>query len=846
MKTLLLSGSTLVLAAAAATAASAQGAATVPPGATGDAIEAVVVTGTRTTGLRAVDSPAPVQVLGNDILKRTGSIDLVQSLAANVPSLQAQFNGGDQEEFTMSYKLRGLSPNDTLVLINGVRRHPSANIAVGGGPFGGGQAPDIAFIPPGAIDHVEVLTDGAAAQYGTDAIAGVVNIILKKNNRGGSISAQGGQYYKNDGLQTDLSINLGLAPTDKSFVNMTFESKYHGLSFFGDVDPRVVIRSATDTTNTTRLANYPLIKTFPFYPYVNRIAGDGQAQQQNFLFNAGYDVTPDIQFFSFGSIGYHDGRGYENYRVPTAVVSKAGVPFYPAGFEPMENNRDTDYALTIGAKGNIGSDTTWSIQSVYGRDYERIWVLGSGNADLYYDTGKTPTNFHDGDFTNTQWTNTVDLTRTLPLWGMPEPMTLAAGAEYRIDSYQIKAGDPASYYASGAPLGNGGGAQSFYGYGPSDAGYHQRQNLAGYFDFALTPIKGLKFDGAVRYESYSDFGEATVVKATARYDVNEMIAFRGTASTGFRAPSLGEEFYSGINVGPTSIGGIFAPNSSGAKFLGLSGLRPETSTNYSVGVVTHFVPRLTMTVDAYSINIENRIVMSGSFYGFNAAGGTVSPSVLQALAAIGVPTPPSILNATSGSVSVQSFVNGAATLTRGVDFLATYPMDYGAWGHVDYSLSANYSNTGVSSVNKPPSNVNQAVQLLDQTAIADMTTASPKYRFTFSGYWTKGPFSLNLRENFYGASYQVQQNDATGDYQKIPIDATATTDIELSYEVIHGVKLSAGANNAFNAFPTKEPLSYRQAQFNANDNGYVGSLYPGSSPFGVNGGFYYGRVTWSF
>jgi iron complex outermembrane receptor protein len=238
--------------------------------------------------------------------------------------------------------------------------------------------------------------------------------------------------------------------------------------------------------------------------------------------------------------------------------------------------------------------------------------------------------------------------------------------------------------------------------------------------------------------------------------------------------------------------------------------------------------------------------MSGSFYGFNAAGGIVSPSVLLALAAIGVPTPPSILNATSGSVAVQSFVNGAATLTRGVDFVATYAMDYGAFGHVDYSLAANYTNTGLNSINKPPSNVNQAVQLLDQTAIGDMTTASPKYRFALAGYWTKGPWSLNVRENVYGASYQWQQNDATGDYQKIPIDANATTDFEIGYEVIHGVKLFAGANNAFNTFPTKEPLSYRQAQFNANDNGYAASLYPGNSPFGVNGGYYYGRITWSF
>ncbi len=841
MKMLFAGSSALVLASLMAGQASAQEGTSAPAGADG-AVDAVVVTGTRTSGMRAVDSPAPVQVLGNDVLKRTGSVDLIQSLASNIPSLQAQVNGGDQEEFSLSYKLRGLSPNDTLVLINGERRHPSANVAVGGGPFGGGQSPDISFIPPSAIDHVEVLTDGAAAQYGTDAIAGVVNIILKKNSSGGQISATGGQYYKGDGLQTDFSANAGFAPNDKSFVNLTIESKYHGLSFNGDADPRVVPH---DSYSTGLLAKYPLIKTFPNYPNVNRIGGDGQFQQQNFMFNSGYNVTPDIELYAFGSVGYHDGRAYENYRVPTAVVNNAGSPLYPAGFNPMENNRDTDYALTIGAKGNYGSDTTWNIASDYGRDYERVYVLGTANADLYYDTGSTPTNFHDGDFTSTQWANTIDLTHTLNV-GLAQPITLAAGGEYRIDSYQIKAGDPGSYYATGAPLGNGGGAQSFYGYGPNNSGYHQRQNLAGYFDIAAEPIKGLKLDGAVRYESYSDFGDATVEKLTARYDFNDMIAIRGTASTGFRAPTLGEEFYSGINVGPTSIGGIFAPNSPGAHFLGISGLKPESSTNYSVGVVTHFLPRLTMTLDAYSINIENRILMSGSFYGYNSAGGIQSPSVLQALAASGVPTPASLLAAPSGNVSVQSFVNGAATLTRGIDFLATYPMDYGAWGHVDYAVAANYSTTGISSVNKPPANVNQAVQLLDPIARADLTTANPKYRFNVSGYWTMQKWSVNLRENFYGASYQYGQNDDTGLYEKIPIDATATTDLEIGYALPYNVKIYAGANNLFNTYPTKEPSHLRSSYFNNDDNTYASDKYPSNSPFGFNGGYYYGRLTWNF
>jgi iron complex outermembrane receptor protein len=850
MKVLFTGASAIVLTAAMASQALAQSATAQTDSA--GAVEAIVVTGTRTTGLKAVDSAAPVQVVGADILKRTSEVNLMQSLSENIPSLQAQYNGGDQEEFSLSYKLRGLSPTDTLVLVNGERRHPSANVAVGGGAFGGGAAPDISFIPTAAIDHVEVLTDGAAAQYGTDAIAGVVNIILKKADHGGTMSAQGGQYYDGGGLDSDITGNVGFEPFHDAFINITLENHYHGLSFRGNLDPRVIPLLAPGTSqykaSSGLLASYPLTTTTPFYPFANRIAGDGQEQQTNLMFNSGYNVTPDIQVYMFGSAGYHDGRAYENYRLGSQITSPLAAPLYPAGFNPMENNRDTDYAVTVGAKGakadSLG-EATWNVASDYGRDAEQIFVLGSGNAALYYDTGNTPQNFFDGAFVSTQSANTVDLTQTVNA-GLFQPVTLAAGGEYRVDSYQIVAGDPASYYSSTAP--KGGGAQSFYGYGPSNAGYHQRDNWAGYFDINAMPIKGLTIDGAVRYEDYSDFGGATVEKLTSRYDINDMIAIRGTASTGFRAPTLGEGFYSGINVGPTNISGIFAPNSSGAKFLGLNGLKPESSTNYSIGLVTHFLPRLTMTLDAYSINIENRILMSGSFYGYNSVAGTItSPSVLQALAANGIPTPASITSAPSGSVAVQSFVNGAATLTRGVDYLATYPVSYGAWGHVDYSLAANYTTTGITSVNAPPANVNQKVVLLSPDAASTLTTEVPKYRFTAGAYWTLNQWAVNVRENYYGAAYGLGSDPVNGSkYDQIKVGNAFLTDLEVSYTLPMGVKLAVGATNLLNVYPTKYPAYYQKGLIADTSNGLVGSLYPSFAAWNFNGGSYYGRVSWAF
>ena len=827
-------------------------------------VEAIVVTGTRTSGLKAVDSAAPVQVLGNEILKRTGAPDLVQSLAANIPSLQAQTFGTDQAQFNKSFKLRGVSPNDTLVMVNGERRHGTANVAVSGGPFGGNAAADLNYIPTSAIDHVEVLQDGAAAQYGTDAIAGVVNIILKKADHGGSISAQAGHYIDQGGLTTDFQANLGLTPVENAFINITVENKFQGNSFRGSLDPRVV-NLATQANGgynvpgygyvpvaanqaqvtlpggvkTSIITAYPQTAGFPGYPYTNYISGDGQTQLSSGFYNAGYSISSEVNLYSFGSVGYKDGRAYENYRLPNVVTTAAGALLYPAGFSPMENIRETDYSFTLGAKGEI-KGTSYNFASTYGRNYDRSYVLGSANADALKDFGYTPANFHAGDFTGTEWTNNLDLTHAFDA-GLSDPVTVAVGAEARVNTYQLKAGDPLSYYK--------GGSQSFFGYSPANASYNQRESHAVYGDVAFKPIKQLSLDGAIRWENYSDFGDAVIYKGTGRYDFSDVIALRGTVDTGFRAPTAPEEFYQGINVGPTSISGVFAPNSPGAHFLGFSGLKPEKSFDYSVGVVTHFLPRLTMTLDGYALKITDRIVQSGTIYGANSTPrNDISPSVITAIAAAGVTIPPviqqTIAAGGSGSIGVQTFVNGVDTQTYGIDYVATYSMSYGAFGHVDYSLSANYNDTHVLKVHAPPSNVSPNVVLLDQGAVSGLEDSTPKWRASLNAFWTKGPWSLNVRENYYGSSFTYGQDAVSGKYTQLLSRAAFLTDFEGSYSFSHGVKFSMGANNAFNNYPNKLPYGYRYSQLVKNSSGFATQY--SAAPYGYNGGFYYGRLTFTF
>jgi len=686
-----------------------------------DAVDTLIVTGTRMVGLRAVDSPAPVQVLESSALQRVGQADLIQAIAQNVPSFNAQAFGGDTANLTLSARLRGLSPNHTLVLINGKRRHGTANLAVLGGPYQGGAAADLNFIPLSAVDHVEVLQDGAAAQYGSDAIAGVVNIILKNHDVGGSAVVSGGKFYNGGGDTADLSANIGLAPIDKAYLNLTFETRWHSGTFRGDVDPRT-INTPYNGASRSNLSHYPQITGAEDYPYLNRIAGDAEYRLNIGSFNAGYTLTETTELYAFGTYGHKYGAAFENYRVPNLIVGKDGSVPRPLGFSPKESITEDDYALTGGIRGQIAA-WNWDLATTYGKNDEQVNVLNSFNRSLYIDTstattpGFSPSDFHAGDFLASQWSTTLDLTRDIDV-GMYRPMTLAFGAEYRRDTYEIKPGDAGSRYKEGS--------QSYPGFQLTDAGQHSRSNWALYADAALLPIEPLKLDGAVRYEHFSDFGDTTVAKGTARYDFNEAFALRGTASTGFRAPTLAEEFYSATNVSPTSAFVQLPPNSAAARLLGIDGLKPEKSTNFSLGFVAHPLARLTATLDLYQITVRDRIVGSGALFG---SGGAFNiPAVRAAIIANG-----NVLDPTVTQTGINIFTNGLDTRTRGAELVVTYPMDLGEAGAIQWSLTGNYNETKVTKIHPPPPQLAGA-SLFDLTAISNLEPPRPGTALCWADY----------------------------------------------------------------------------------------------------------------
>jgi iron complex outermembrane receptor protein len=817
--------------------------------------ESVIVTGTRVTGMTAADSAAPITVIGSDALSHVGQPNLIQALSQITPSFSAEALGGDTGALTLSARLRGLSPNDTLVLINGKRRHSTGNLHVLGGQYQGAATADLDMIPVASIDHIEVLQEGAAAQYGTDAIAGVVNIITKHNNSGGVMTATGGQYFEQGGQTYDFSGNYGIDLGGKGFFNITGEKRFRGFSQRGAQDIRLV-----DAAGVTRATPYnqALVND---YPRANHIVGDPESMLTTVAANMEYDLEPNLTLYANATYGERQAKAYENVRLPSQVLAApgsnqpfnavtnpagykgltaAGTPavsgsagtyttpgeliFAPAGFNPQEGLKEDDYGYTAGIKGEIAG-YHWDLSGTYGKDRNKIYTYDSGNLSLFKDTHTTPRDFFDGTFTASEATFNLDVTKNYNV-GLASPLTVAVGFEARENTFGIGQGDAASTYKEGG--------QSYPGFRPSDAGTHSRKNYASYIDLAFSPIQDLQVDIAGRFEHYTDFGDAQVGKITARYDIIPEFALRGTISTGFRAPTIQEEFYSATNVSPTSAIVQLPPNSAAAALLGVKPLQPEASTNYSAGFVAHPLQDLSITMDAYSISLRNRIVGTGTLFG--SGGANNAPIVTTAIIAHG-----NVLDPTVTQTGVAVFVNGISTLTQGIDLSVNYLTDFGDLGSVNWTLAGNFNDTSISNViATPPLLAPQT--LFSRTATSTLTRANPKEKVVFSALWSLDDWSVNLRETLYGPT-SVFNSPNGGQYFLNEVHTTAITDVEIDYHYLQSWTIAFGANNLTDERPDGRLLiSPTQA---ADSSNVVGAPL-GISPFGINGGFYYTRLTFKF
>jgi len=802
--------------------------------------DAIIVTGTRATGVTAAESAAPIKVLDAETLEHVGQPNLNQILTQLVPSFVAQAFGGDTANLTLSARLRGLSPNHTLVLVNGKRRHGTSNLAVLGGPFQGAATADLDLISPSSIKRIEVLEQGAAAQYGSDAIAGVINVILKDDDSGGDGFVTAGQNYDVGGDTLAATLHLGTKVGETGFLNITGFHRFHDYTVNGGLDRRVTDPNGTllPTLTAVQRSLYPGMDNFP---YVNPISGDAKSSLTNLQYNTGFEGT-GFELYSFGTYSRRVAQANENVRVPTRVsrtVNGVTTYFDPEGdspgngFVPREKIREDDYAFTGGIRGDADG-FRWDVSATYGQDKALVYTVNTANASLFADTGFTPTEFYNGFFRNEEFTVNADVAKEIEA-GMAEPVTMAAGVEYRRNEYEIGSGDAGSIYKEGG--------QSYPGFRPSDAGVNSRRNIAVYGDVALNPMDGLKLDGAVRYEHYSDFGDKVTWKVTSRYDFSNAVALRGTVSTGFRAPTLAESFYSATNVSPTAAFVQLPANSAAAKLLGFADLRPEKSTNYSLGLVLRPADRLTVTLDAYQVSVDDRILGTGSIFG--SGGGINFPVVTRAIIANG-----NVLDPTVSQTGINIFTNGADTRTRGVDLTVSYPTDFGDWGRVNWTLSGNYNKTVITRIDAAPAQlVNPAtglpIPLFDRGAQSNLETASPRVKAIAGAFYELGRFSLTARGTVYGkTSANATPNGV--DFYRQEIGTAFIADLEVNYDLTEELELTVGANNLFDKRPPTVALVPGTTNFTLVNGGNVLDAPLTFSPYGINGGYYYARMSLKF
>jgi iron complex outermembrane receptor protein len=782
----------------------------------------LVVTGTRGQPRTVIDSPTPIDVISAAELERTGRAGAFQALQTLVPSfnLPARAGGGTSTVISTG-GLRGLNPDQTLVLVNGKRRHKTSLINSVSSLYNGSVPADLDLIPVSGIDRIEVLRDGAAAQYGSDAIAGVINIMLKEN-KGGQLSVTYGENFdRGDGDLLQVQGDYGLQFGDAGFLKLFFNTKDQALSnravtvasniqiyprINGQPDPREL---TVDRSRITR--NYGVLPQWGV----------------NVGFNGSYALGA-AELYSFGTYGKRVSDLPFTFRAPNSVNALPQV--YPEGFRPNLVIDEEDYDLAVGLRGETGG-WSWDVSSTYGRNRAEENVAESINASL---GPSSPTDFYVGALESSEWVNSLDVTRGFEL-APGSDLQVSFGLQHRRETYDVEAGEPASYAAglyvipAGQPFAGqrpATGAQAAPGFQPSDASSSSRNNYAAYGELGYNVSERLFLGAAARYEKYDDeSGDTLVGKINARYELTDWLSVRGAASTGFRAPGLAQQNYAASSSQFRQVGGVLTllqiktlrVASPEAIALGAEPLQPEESTNYSIGVTLQPLPTLNITADAYQIEVDGRIAITSTLT------GTAVSNIL-------------IANGLSGDLSAQYYTNAIDTRTRGIDIVATWRNDLGPYGALRWSVGYNWNETEITGVIANPPELTalgSGFVLFDRLSRGYLTEAFPKNKISANLNYNWERVTVNLRGTRYGG-YTILQNIPANDRSFGP---KWITDLEVGFDVNDNVNVAVGANNLFNVYPSPN------GTFNVN----LGSgQYPGTSPFGFTGGFYYARLQYKF
>ena len=803
-------------------------------------IEVISVTGTRRSLRSIAQSTVPVDIISSDDMASTGQLEISQVLANQVPSFNyPSATLSDGTDHARPAVLRGLAPDHTLVLINGKRRHSGALLNLGGTVGRGSTAVDLNMIPTSAIKRVEVLRDGAAAQYGSDAIAGVINIVLKDATEGGSVSVTYGQYdsqmagvpqlnstyadengnlafnlgddrHVNDGSTRTISANSGFSLTDNGFVNVSIEYRDNDSTQRSGFDPREQYSRLDDGSLDPR--------EFTIDRYNHRF-GKAALEDYALFYNMGYDLENGFNVYSFGSYSEREGNSGGFYR--RAKDSRNVLELYPNGFLPQIATDVKDYSLALGLQGDSG-DWTWDVSTNYGRNDFGLGVVNSLNTSL---GTNSQTEFDNGAMVYDQFLVNFDANTSVD-FGLPDDVFFTIGAEYRRESYKIEQGEEASYITALDNNGNpiaAGGAQVLPGFGPQSATNESRHNVAVFAEFDTYLTDKWNIVLASRYEDYSDFGNTFTSKLAMRYSINDNLSLRGAASTGFRAPSLAQSSYRQIstileNNQPFEVG-LFPSSAPAAQALGAKQLDAEDSVNVTAGFV-YTQGGFSLTVDAYRIDIDDRIVLSE-----NLSGNAVQ----QILANAGE------LN----TESVRYFTNAINSRTQGVDIVATYTLDLNTLGDVRLNAAANINDTEVTHVDANPSELNSLGDdyvVFARREVGRFEQGTPDNKLNLSAVWSFNQWQTTLRATRYGEVADISTTSEGDEY----LDAKWIADLEVAYRPNEAWKFAVGANNLFDQYP----------QATVDNIGYsnFGQIFPYTpyTPYSLDGRFLYGNITYNF
>ena len=813
----------------------------------------IIVTGTRRTDRTVSESTVPIDVIGSEALLNQGVTETNRLLNNLVPSFNfPQPSLTDGTDSLRPATLRGLAPDQVLVLVNGKRRHSSALLNLNGSVGRGSTGVDMNTIPPLAIDRIEVLRDGAASQYGSDAIAGVINIQLRKG-QGGRAQVTYGKYIttmedvaqvrsvapttgasddpvitytgedrkRRDGDTITFAANYGLPLGDSGFINLTAEYKDRDPTNRSGPDIRRQYSAVGDVRETT-INRY------------NHRFGDGKSEDVNLFFNAGMDVGASFELYSFGSYGKRQGNGAGFYRRANDARNRdfanGGAPFYPDGFLPLINSDIEDIAIAAGIRGETGG---WNLDlSInYGTNRLDYRVTNSWNASL--GGLVSPTEFEAGGLRSGQTSVNADAQRDVDL-GIGDT-SIAFGGEWRNENYRIIPGEETSWIAGPFFFSNGSapGAQVFPGFQPSTEVDASRDSFAAYVEIDNDFSDMFNVQIAGRYEHFSDFGDTLNGKIAARFEPVEGFAFRGAASTGFRAPGLAQQFFSTTStnnvpgVGLIEIG-TFPVNSPIAVALGAQPLEAEKSVNLSGGVVFTMLEGLSLTVDYYNIKINDRVVLTENLQG---------PDVVALLQAAGVV-----------GTSARFFINGIDTRTEGLDIVASYRVpDFGAGR---FTLTAGYNINDQKITDRATFSGFNAQRLFARPESFRLTDGQPANKLNLGLEWELAPFGASLRANRFGSVFLPigSNNDLTIAKGAAPGDVTLTpkwvVDLEARYTLMERIQLAVGANNLLDEYPDRLPFGV-VGGFNFGQN-QAFLPYSSQSPFGFSGRFLYGRVSVEF